>query len=64
MLPEGIYDLDFVLPPLGGWLSLETHGGTSQGEGSPWWFYYDASVGGKQTNNAGQYIVAVLMLNM
>ena len=60
VLPDGIYDLGFVLPA--SWCAgcrLETAwGGTSQGEGSAWWFYYDTSVGGQQSIYAGQYEVA------
>jgi hypothetical protein len=59
VLPEGIYDLNFVLPA--SWCAgcrLETAwGGTTQGEGKSWWFYYDASAGGKQAIYAGQYSV-------
>ena len=59
VLPEGIYDLNFVLPD--SWCagcSLETAwGGSTQGEGRAWWFYYDVTVGGQQAIYAGQYKV-------
>ncbi|BAX78713.1 hypothetical protein [Labilibaculum antarcticum] len=59
VLPEGIYDLGFVLPA--SWCAdcrLETAwGGAFKGEGRAWWFYYDASVGGQQAIYAGQYVV-------
>ncbi|WP_282037909.1 hypothetical protein [Saccharicrinis aurantiacus] len=59
VLPAGIYDLDFELPSEWcGDCRLETAwGGTSQENGSAWWFYYDASVGGQQAIYAGQFAV-------
>lgn len=56
VLPDGIYDPSFVLPV--SWCntcSLETAwGGTSEGAGKAWWFYYDVSVGGQQAIYAGK----------
>ena len=58
--PDGIYDINFVLPAnwCGG-CHLETAwGGNTQGANpKPWWFYYDATQGGQQTIYAGQFPV-------
>ncbi|MFU8862148.1 MAG: hypothetical protein ACNA8K_17210 [Cyclonatronaceae bacterium] len=39
------------------WKNETAYGGNNSGEGSAWWFYYDASVNGSQAIYAGQKLV-------